>query len=92
MLEAVGDAERFEFLLRYQQSVDFHRNTPVKGSIAMLARNCQRARGDIAEHSGAGERRMGEHGGTCERKIPAFEAGTGCNGHFEIEGWSIFFR
>ncbi len=64
MLEAVGDTERFEFLLRYQQSVDFHRNTPVDGSIAMLAEFCSRASRDIAEYIGMGERSMGEHGST----------------------------
>ena len=41
----------------------------------MLARNCQRAGGDIAEHGGMGERHMGEHGGACAEKSPLRERG-----------------
>jgi hypothetical protein len=49
VLGAVRDSDRLELLLRYQQSLDLHRNTPCEGSIAMLARNRQRATGNIAE-------------------------------------------
>jgi hypothetical protein len=62
VLEAVGDAERLELLLRYQQSVDLHRVTPFSGSIAMLARDRRRARQDIARHREGRDGRIAEHG------------------------------
>ena len=64
VLETVGDAERLELLLRYQQSVDLHRVTPCSGSIAMLARYRRRARADIAQRERMRDGDMAEHGGT----------------------------